>query len=230
MDQWERMKVVMAITLPVATLGAGFWVADLVMTPSYPEKRGYAIEGVPPVDLAAAQRSWPGGEGRPGDRDMLLGYVRNIDQAVVPVPATAAAAGPAVPMDLGTLLAGADAARGQRSAQVCASCHTFDAGGPNRTGPNLHGIVGRPIASHAGFAYSVAMAGAGGTWTYETLDRFLTSPSRTVSGTKMAYAGLRNPRDRAQLIAYLATITPDAPPFPTPRPPPAASETAPTAP
>ncbi|MGF1550614.1 MAG: c-type cytochrome [Sphingomonadaceae bacterium] len=128
-------------------------------------------------------------------------------------------AGPAPPPpDLGTLLAAADPASGERAAQVCASCHTFDAGGPDRVGPNLNAIVGKPVAGVGGFAYSEALETHGGRWTYELLDEFLARPARAVPGTRMAFAGIRNPRDRANLIAWLASETPSAPPFPAPRP------------
>ena len=102
--------------------------------------------------------------------------------------------------------------------------------GPNRVGPNLHGVVGRPVAAHPGFTYSSALTGTGGRWTYESLDRFLTSPGRTVVGTKMTFAGLRNPRDRANVIAYLVQISPGAPPFPPPKPGPKSATAAAAAP
>ena len=219
MDLWERTKIATAIVLPWATLGIGYWISGHVLALNYPEERAYPVEGVPPIDLASAQRTWPGGEDRPGDRETLLGFVRDLEAGRVSLPQSAqAAAGPAVQLDLGTLLAGADAGRGQRTAQLCASCHTFEAGGPNRTGPNLHGVVGRAYASHGGFSYSPALSGAGGQWTYEALDRFLASPARAVPGTRMSFAGIRNPRDRANLIAYLAQVSPGAPPFPAPQP------------
>jgi len=220
--RWEQAKVAGAIGLAFGTLGFCLWFSSWAMPITYPEERGYPIEGVAPVDLASAQRNWPGGEARPGDRAILLGYVRDLEAGRVTLPQGAQqAAGPAAPVDLGTLLAGADAGRGERTAQVCMSCHTFEAGGPNRTGPNLHGVVGRAVASHGGFNYSPAMAGHGGQWSYEALDQFLSSPSRAVPGTRMAFAGLRNPRDRAHLIAYLARVSPGAPPFPAPSPAPA---------
>jgi cytochrome c len=216
---WERGKVAVAIALAAGTLMGSVEFAGWVMAPTYPLHQSFPVEGVPPVDLASVQRAWPGGVVKPGDRELLQGYIRDIEAARVAMPKRVAPAGPAAPLDLGALLATADPVRGEHTAQVCASCHSFGPGEPNRVGPNLHGVVGRPIASHPGFNYSAALAGAGGRWTYEALDHFLTSPARAFAGTKMTFAGFRNPRDRAQVIAYLAEITPGAPRFPAPGPP-----------
>lgn len=119
-------------------------------------------------------------------------------------------------------------ARGQRATAVCGSCHTFDAGGANRIGPNLNNVFGRASASHGGFTYSEAMRGHGATWSYDTLDAFLRSPSQTVRGTSMAFAGVRNTDERVAVIAYLRSLAPNPPalPAPLPEPAPAASEEA----
>jgi cytochrome c len=143
----------------------------------------------------------------------------HIDKAVLPVPAAGTVAPlTAAPVDLGTLLASADPARGERTAQVCASCHTFDQGGANRVGPNLWGIVGRDVGSEGGFAYSPAVAGHPGAWTYEELDHWLASPAKAIPGTKMAFNGVRNPKDRANLLAYLGTLGGARVPYPAPKP------------
>lgn len=216
MDGWEWTKIGGAVSLACGALAGAHWFAGLLMAPVYPQERGYGVEGVPPVDLAQVQRSWPGGAGRPGDRDLLLGYISHIERAKVPVPAGAVSAGPAEPMDLGSLLAAADPARGQRVAQVCASCHTFEQGGAHRVGPNLFAVVGDPVGGRSGFSYSHALEAHGGRWTYPMLDDYLARPNRAIPGNRMAFNGIRNPRDRADLIAYLAEITPDPPPFPEP--------------
>ncbi|CCA92659.1 cytochrome c [Novosphingobium sp. PP1Y] len=130
----------------------------------------------------------------------------------------------AAPVDLGTLLAGAEPQVGQAKTQVCASCHDFTQGGPNRIGPNLWGVVGRDIGSHAGFAYSDAMKSEPGNWSYEKLFDYLASPARDIPGNKMGFAGLRKPEDRAAVIRYLATLGGSAPPLPRPKEP--AGETA----
>jgi cytochrome c len=127
----------------------------------------------------------------------------------------AAEAAPAV--SLGTLLASADAAKGQTVFKACSACHDVANGGPNKVGPNLWGIVGRPHGVHEGFAYSEAMAALKDKpWDYAALNEFLLAPKKAIPGTKMAYGGLKKDADRANLLAYLATLS-DAPvPFPAP--------------
>ena len=104
---------------------------------------------------------------------------------------------------LAVLLAKADAAAGKKKTGLCASCHTFEKGGADKQGPNLHGIVGLARAHKAGFAYSAAMKSAGGTWTYENLFAFLEKPAKVMPGTAMVFAGLSKAQDRANVIAYL---------------------------
>ncbi len=109
------------------------------------------------------------------------------------------------------LLAGADPVKGQQIAKVCTACHTFEKDGPNKVGPNLWGIVNSHRAHLGdGFAYSAAMKSAGGTWDYDALNAFLTKPRQVVPGTKMAFAGLSKPEDRANVIAFMRTLA-DAP-------------------
>lgn len=121
------------------------------------------------------------------------------------------------PKSVGALLAAADAAKGAAEAKACAACHDFSKGGPNKTGPNLWDVVERKIGSHEGYAYSEGAAGKSGeNWTYDNLNAFLTSPKGFIGGTKMAFGGIKNDTKRANLIAYLATLS-DAPkPFPAP--------------
>jgi cytochrome c len=125
-------------------------------------------------------------------------------------------AAPAVP--IATLLASADVAKGQATAKACAACHDFTKGGPNKVGPNLWDIVERPVGSEAGFAYSDALKTTmhDKTWTYDALNTWLLSPSADVKGTKMSFAGVKKDQDRANVIAYLATLSDSPKPFPAP--------------
>lgn len=127
----------------------------------------------------------------------------------------AVAEAPAVP--LGVLLASANVEQGQTAVRKCASCHNFEQGAGNKQGPELYGVVGRTIGSHEGFAYSEAMLthqAAGDTWTYEALDHFLAAPKAFVPGTKMSFAGVKSPEERANILAYLQTLSSSAVPFP----------------
>jgi len=126
--------------------------------------------------------------------------------------------GPAAPVaqeePLPVRLASASVQKGQAQAKKCVSCHTFEKGGPNRVGPNLWGIVGREHASHAGFAYSDSMKKMSGVWTLEQLDDFLKSPKGMVPGTKMTFTGLPRGDERADVIAYLNTLSDNPKPLP----------------
>jgi cytochrome c len=112
-------------------------------------------------------------------------------------------------------LAKADPAKGADVFKKCGACHTDQKGGPNGIGPQLWDVVGRPRATEAGFAYSDALKSKPGAWDWDTLGQWLKSPKDFAPGTKMTFAGLSNPQDRANLIAYLNTQS-DAPkPLPT---------------
>lgn len=102
------------------------------------------------------------------------------------------------------LLATADLAKGEASFKKCTACHTVDQGGANGIGPNLFGILGKGIGNRAaGFAYSDALKGKGGTWDWTSMNEWLTNPKKFAEGTKMSFAGLSDPAERANVMAYL---------------------------
>lgn len=113
----------------------------------------------------------------------------------------------------------ADAAKGEAVFKKCAACHNADPGGANALGPALFGTMGKPLASHAGFAYSDALKGVGGSWDWDKMSAWLANPKKFAPGTKMTFAGLSSPQDRADLMLFLnargGTLTVPPPPAAT---------------
>ena len=112
------------------------------------------------------------------------------------------------------LLANADPEDGARVFRRCQACHTIEQGGENKIGPNLYNVVGADYGHTAGFNYSNAVMNASGTWTYENLNQWVQGPNDFIAGNKMAFAGLDDPEDRANVIAYLRQHTENPPPLP----------------
>jgi cytochrome c len=208
----EWTKVTAAVTAAVLLIPISEFLASDIYRVEYLPKSVYTIEGVQeqPVDIGALTRSWPQALGTRAERIRLLSYRENppeipVGEGGVPA-APAAPAAPEPPIDLATRMTQADVARGERSSRKCTACHTFEAGGGNRVGPPLHGIMGKDIATAGGFSYSPGMIAKAGTWTPEELDEFLLKPAEEVPGTRMTFVGLPNQQERADLISYLQTL------------------------
>ncbi len=132
------------------------------------------------------------------------------------------------PVDYLALMTAADAAAGEQVAVKCHQCHTFEPGGEALQGPNLYGVLGRDIASVPGFSYSSGengLEGKEGVWDYEKLDAFLGRPKAFASNTAMNFVGLRRESERADMMAYMRTLTNGAP-YPMPEPLPEVEEVA----
>ena len=145
------------------------------------------------------------------------GYAITIQEAA----AEGGAAVADTPPDWGTVLPIADVAAGQTVSGKCASCHTFDKGGADGTGPNLWGVMGRKPGSKAGYAYSPAMTGEAGkipAWDYEHLYEYLKAPQAYVQGTKMTFVGLKKTDERVNLIAWLRMQNDSPAAIPAPNP------------
>lgn len=133
------------------------------------------------------------------------------DSYIIEVAETSASGAPAKkkgPEPVSALIASADVERGKKLSKACAACHSFDKGGPDRVGPNLWDIMDQEIAARDGFSYSDALsAKKDGKWDYETMGTFLWKPKKFAPGTKMSYIGMKKTKDRANLIAWLRTLS-----------------------
>ncbi|MEO9339173.1 cytochrome c family protein [Mesorhizobium sp. SB112] len=142
-------------------------------------------------------------------------------------PEAGGAAEAAVVVPIANLLEKADAAAGEAVFRRCTACHSGEKGGPNKVGPDLWDIVNRPVASHEGFAYSGALKefaqGGSVVWDYQHLSDFIHAPKGLVRGTAMGFAGIKKDDERANLIAYLRTLSDNPAPLPTPEAEPAAA-------
>lgn len=185
MDSFEVAKIAGAVLAALLVI-VGFRVAlDIAEEDRAPEKPGYTL----PMPKQAGPSDLPPGGAAAVDAP--------VDLPAVPPQFDAAAVADAA--------ASASAESGAAIFKKCQACHSGEKGGPNKVGPNLWGVVGRPKASHEGFNYSDAMKAKGGDWTLPDLAAFIHSPKTFVPGTKMLFPGVPDPTDLSDLLAYLNT-------------------------
>jgi cytochrome c len=176
---FEANKIAAAVLVAMIVAMVSGILAEKLVHPTMLAKNVYEVAGAPAAGGAAA-----GG--------------------------AAAGAAPAQAEPIGPLLASASAEEGARDVAVCKACHTFVKGGPNGVGPNLYGVVGDEIAHDRGnYAFSDALkkAGAGKTWTPDLLNEWLFKPTAFASATKMTFVGMPQAKKRADVIAYLNTMS-----------------------
>jgi cytochrome c len=180
LDSFELAKIAGAFLCALLVI-VGFRVAlEITKQDKAPEKPGYVL----PMPEAA-----PAGGAAPAAGGAAAPAAAAFDPAAV---AQAAASG--------------NAQAGAATFKKCTACHSGEKGGPNKVGPDLFGVVGRPKASHEGFGYSDAMKAKGGNWTLDDLAFFIHSPKTFVPGTKMLFPGIADPGDLGDLLAYLNTL------------------------
>ena len=145
----------------------------------------------------------------PRHHDAVRAYVVAAEAEPAEASASASAVAPVDAMpDLAALLAAADPAAGAKTIKKCTACHSLDKGGKHKIGPNLWDLIDRPIASAEDYNYSSALeAKSGESWSYDNLDGFLAKPKEWAPGTKMSFAGLKKPGQRADLIAHLRGLS-----------------------
>ena len=226
MDSFEMTKIAGAV---LAALLLIFGTKTLVELSSGHklEKPGYVLAGSPAPEAEEKAAAAPAADAKkaaaPDDgkaaapADAKPAAPADAKKAA-PADKKAAEAAPAaegaVGADAVALLSKANAENGKAIFSKCKSCHSAEKGKPNGVGPNLYGVVNRPKGKAEGFKYSEAMLAKGTNWTFENLSAFLTNPKAYVAGTKMVFAGVPAAADRADLIAYLATMADTPVPLP----------------
>jgi cytochrome c len=187
MDSFEVAKVAGAVLAALMVI-VGFRTAlEIAEENRAPEKPGYTLpmpQETGPSDIP------PGG---------AAAVPAPVDLPAIPPPAFDASS-------MAEAAASANAEAGATIFKKCQACHSSEQGGPNKAGPNLWGIAGRPKAGHEGFNYSDALKAKGGDWTLPDLAAFLHNPKEYVPGTKMIFPGVSDPTDLSDLLAYLNTL------------------------
>jgi cytochrome c len=189
-------KFVAAMLVTLVVLGIITLVTSPIFSSHAPEKPGFAIE-------VASADSGEGAEEEEAEEK--------------PEPAKEKPAAPVAAKSIAPMLAAADIEVGKKLSKKCAACHTFDKGGKKKVGPNLYGVVMRPVASVEGFKYSTAMKefSADKKWTYDELNSFITKPKAYIKKTSMGFAGLKKIEQRANIIAYLRSLADEPAPLPS---------------
>ncbi|WP_370675732.1 cytochrome c family protein [Pleomorphomonas sp. PLEO] len=190
-------KILGAVLAVAVVAFAIDFVSDQIFTKQEPTAPGYVVDMKAAPAVAATQAPAAA-------------------QADAKAPAAAAAGASSDVAPIADRLKTADAAAGEKTAKVCTACHSFANTGDNKVGPGLWEVVNRKPGSHEGFKYSQGMTtfGEGHTWDFATLDVYLTNPKAEVPGNKMAFAGLKKPEDRANVIAYLRSLSANPAPLP----------------
>ncbi len=168
-----------------------------------------------PLPAAPAKQADAGGSAGPVSAAAPAAVAKSVE-ATAGSPNPAPGAAPAGDSDINALLASADANAGKTDTAKlgCVACHSFNEGGKAGLGPNLYGVVGAAHGHMEGYAYSAALKGKEGPWTYAALDKWLAKPSAYAPGTKMSFAGITNPKVRAEVIAYLRSLSASPEPLP----------------
>lgn len=200
-----KTYAVLGLFVGIAVAAVAYFGSMIVYRPGEIEKAAYpllAVEEAAP-EAAAAPEEQPSKPATP------------VVTAEPAAPETPAPEAPAIGDEgVAALLAAADVAAGAKLSKKCKACHGFDKDGKNKVGPNLWDIVGNAIAGVEGYKYSGALTDMGGEWTYDNLDAFLTKPKTFAPGTKMSFSGLKSPEDRANLIAFLRSLSDNPKPLP----------------